>query len=103
VTTAAIESTENSQGLAPFLDTLVVDHRCWAREMDAGVLGMALPVGSAPPLHEDVGPKRRSGHLDARWVPDPLGEQGLICIWVHRTGEESSAPDLDPQLRESYY
>jgi hypothetical protein len=91
VTTAVIDSTENEQGLPSCLDTLVVEHRC-APAIDNAVLEIALPVGSAPSGHEDIRPKRQPGYLDARWIPDPLGEQGLICIWVHRTGEEASAP-----------
>lgn len=51
MSTAVVDSPENTQGLMWwFLDTLVVEHRC-APEMSTVVLEMTLPVGAAPPLH----------------------------------------------------
>ena len=51
MTAAVVDSPENERAQAWwFLDTLVVEHRC-APGMDAVVLEMTLPVGSAPPLH----------------------------------------------------
>ena len=49
--TAIVDSPEAEEAPAWwFLDTLVVEHRC-APGMDAVVMEMTLPVGSAPPLH----------------------------------------------------
>jgi hypothetical protein len=82
VTTAVLDFTEIEQALEPgFLDSLVLE--------------MALPVRSAPPLCHEVRPQRRPGRLEARWVPDPSGEPGLICIWEPRTGAAASTPSLD--------
>ena len=51
MTRAVVDSPDNERAQAWwFLDTLVVEHRC-APGMDAVVLEMTLPVGSAPPLH----------------------------------------------------
>ncbi len=85
--------TENSPAWG-FVDTLAVEDR-GAPEMDSVVLETAVPVGLASPLHEDVRPKRRPSRLIARWVPDPRGEQGLICIWVPWTAGEASGPNRD--------
>ena len=38
----------------------------------------------------------RPGRLVARWVPDPDGQFGLICVWDSRSGAEASTPRLDP-------
>jgi mannose-6-phosphate isomerase-like protein (cupin superfamily) len=51
MTTAIVDSPDNADAQTWwFLDTLVVEHRR-ASEMEAVVLEMTLPVGSAPPLH----------------------------------------------------
>ena len=53
MTTAVVDSTQNEQGLAGWLlDTAVV-----------------------------VRPQRRPERRGCRWVRDPVGEQGLVCIW----------------------
>ena len=79
MTTAVVESTKNEQAPASWLlDT--------------------LPVGFAPPRREDVPTSR----LESRWVPDPRGEQGRICIWLHRTGREVSASSLDHHFRTRF-
>jgi hypothetical protein len=90
VTTAFVESLENDQLLHSLsLDTMAARHSS-APEVDSVVLEMTLPVGSAPPLRGDVLPNSRPGSLVARWVPDPRGESGFICIWVPHTGTEAS-------------
>jgi hypothetical protein len=93
MTTAVVDAPEMEEGLAQaFLDTLVLQHPS-APETETPVLEMALPVGSALPLHEVVRPNRRPGRrLEARWVPDSPREQALICIWVPRTGADASEP-----------
>ena len=93
MTTAVVDAPEREEVLAQaFLDTLVVE-RPGAPETETSVLDMAPTVGSALPLHDVVRPNRRPGRrLEARWVPDPRGDQALICIWVPRTGADASEP-----------
>lgn len=85
MTTAVVDSPHIEQGLpSRFLDSLVVERR-FAPGTDTVVLE-TVPVGSTPALHENVRPRRRPPCLLARWVPDPRGEQSLICIWVPQNG-----------------
>jgi hypothetical protein len=94
MTTAVLGSREREGGPAGrSLDTLVVGNFS-ARGMGTVVLEQALPFGSAPLLHEDVGPTRRPGRLGARWAPGPRGERGLVCIWgpPTRMGASDSEP-----------
>jgi hypothetical protein len=97
MTTAVVDAPEIEEELAQaFLDTLVVEHPD-TLETETPVLEMALPVGSALLLHKIVRPNRRPGRrLEARWVPDPRGEQALICIWVPRTGADAPEPSPQP-------
>lgn len=91
MTTALVATPENDQMFASWsLDAIVVGHGV-APEMDTVAHEMTLPVRPAHLLHMDVLPKGRPGSLVARWVPDPLGEQGLVCLWVPQTGTEASA------------
>jgi hypothetical protein len=90
VTTAVVEFPENDQVLASStLHAMAVGHGK-AAEVDTVALEMTLPVRSTPPLRGDALPNRRPGSLVARWVPDPRGESGLICIWVPDAGTEAS-------------
>jgi len=90
VTTAVVELPENDQASAWLsFDTLVV-RRDSTAETDPALPEMVPPLRSVPSLHEVVQPERRPGSLVARWVPDPRGESGLICIWVPRAGTEAS-------------
>ena len=79
MTTALVDSPQN----------LVVEYR---RAPETVVPETISPVSLTHLLREDVGAKRRPGSLEARWVPDPRGEQRLSCTWVPRTGAEASAP-----------
>ena len=90
-----IEDPESEEELAQvFFDTLVVD-RPLAPETGTAVLEMAVPSDWASSLHEVVRPNRRPRRrLEARWVPDPRGQQTLICIWVPPTGAAASAPSV---------
>ena len=93
MTTAVVDSPENERVPAGWLpdDTLLVELHCLP-EMGGLVIETASPAGSAHLLPEDVFREQRLGQLDARWVPAPRGEQGLICSWVRRDRGNALAP-----------
>ena len=94
MTTSVVDSPENGPGASSwFVDTLLVETRCASQMGPVGVAAI-LTADSAPGRHEDIRPKGRPRRVTAGWVPDPRGEQGLICVWVARTRAES-APSLD--------
>lgn len=97
MTTAVLDVPEIDVALAQVvLDTMVVEDP-GAAETESSVFEMELPIRPALPLHEVVRSNGGSGRrLEARWVPDPRGEQALICIWVPPSGSEASemSPDL---------
>ena len=85
MTTAVVDSPESEQAQPWwFPDACGVEHRR-TLELDSVVLEATLPVGLAPALHEDVRSEPRP-RREPRWVPDPRGQQALICVWVPGTG-----------------